>query len=148
MGQAHDHTRFAAVELIPFANDITQAVKAFAAARVLTGECYYHDLPVWMLHDPEPLDGRIRSVQIVAYLVGREAFLSLVPAVELFLSETKMLVPRQCPANCFPTSQVLNGEQEFDRSKFTDLLTETWEQTATLELPPEEMIEVAVSEVT
>jgi|HubBroStandDraft_1064217.scaffolds.fasta_scaffold91014_3 hypothetical protein len=147
MGQAHDHTRFPPLDFIPFAHEISAAVKVFARQHSLTHECFYHDLPVWILHEPERLSGRARRLQVVAYLVSHLPYLSLVPAVDVFLSSTRMLVPKRSPAKCFPTSDILNEEQQFDQDKFTSLLACTWSETETLELPPEEMIEVAVSAI-
>jgi len=144
MGQAHDHTQFSPVEFIPYAHDITASVKAFANAHLLECHPFYHDLPVWILHEPKRQCGRNRRIQIVAYMVSQQPYLSIVRAVDVFLTPTTMLVPTRCPAACFPTCDVVSNQQ-FNAQKFSELLAAAWQETATLEIPDEAMMEVAVA---
>lgn len=146
MGQAHDHTRFPAVEFIPFAHDITAAVKAFASQNNLLCECFYHDLPVWIIHEPERLRERVRRVQVMAYLVSQQPYLSFVPTVDLILSATRVLVPKKCPPKSMPTSHVLN-EQTFDADSFCGHLADVWRETETLEFVRKDMVEVAIADL-
>lgn len=147
MGQGHDHTRFTPVDLVPFGGEITAAVKAFTAAeRLPAPESYYHDLPVWIIHDSNRQQGRLRRVQVMVYLVNQTPYLSLVPSVDVCLSEHKVLVPKRCPAVCFQVQEVLKDDT-LDVQRFTARLGEVWQQTNDWNPERQNMIEVDLTVV-
>ena len=79
MGRGHNHKTFCSVEHIPFADDITGTIEAFAVGKGLNADSYYHDLPVWIVNEQPPTN-RMRRLQVTAYIVSDNVFLSLVPS--------------------------------------------------------------------
>ena len=143
---SHVETWFSAVNLIPFADEISKTVKAFGAARGLN---YFHrdqrDL-TWVLSEGQAgaaAGSRIRRLQIVAYVQEDQPHLSIVPMIQEVLGLERMLVPRHSLAERFPATQVSTSGQ-FDARKFRARLATTWQKTAGLELIRAEMVEVAV----
>jgi hypothetical protein len=138
----YDPNWSAEVTLIPFADEISEAVEVFAKVRGL--EHFHRDL-LWVFNEcPKGVPGsRIRRLQISAYLQGTQPFLSIVPSVEEMLDSEQILVPRHCTAVRFPANWVLS-KGHLDRPKFEARLAEFWENMTSSKLHREEMVPVPV----
>lgn len=146
MGRGHNHARFTPVEHIPFGEEITDVTTRFAARNGLECKAYYHDLPVWIVHEPEDGRERVRRVQIIVYLVNRDVYLSLVPSINIFTKPGKVLVPKQADPERFPL-KTIPGRDTLDEANIFSCLEEAWQKTASLQYGMAELMEVEISEV-
>jgi hypothetical protein len=124
MGRAHNHSRFCSVSQIPFAEEIRRCVEEFASGHQLVSQSYYHDLPVWIIHEPEGGD-ITRRIQITAYLVASDLFLSLVPSVRISVDAETYLVPKHVTVERFPIARII-ANHHVDAKAFRLILEETW----------------------
>jgi hypothetical protein len=143
MGVAHDHRQFSPVAAMPFCMKINQFVKEFAEKNDLRFLPFYHDLPVWIVHEPEEGRARIRRLQICEYLVSADAYLSIVPSVHVVV-KGKTMAPRHTRTNRFKMNEVLSG-RTIDGQKLLRRIQAAWDTTVTLEYGQEELLDIARS---
>lgn len=141
MGLAHDHRQFPPVGDTPLAMEITRTMATFAERNSLAFYPFYHDLPVWIVHEQHGKQ-RVRRLQVCAYLVSRDPYLSLVPSVHAVVAGGKVLVPKAVEAERFPVSEVLNERKQFDEDKLLSRLESAWSRTAELSYQPEQLMEI------
>jgi hypothetical protein len=144
MGLAHDHRQFPPVGDIPFAIEITRTTRMLADRNGLAFHPFYHDLPLWIVH--EHGQQRVRRLQVCAYFVSRDPYLSLVPSVHAFVPSGKILVPKVVKPERFAISEVSNESGQLDERKLLNRLERIWITTAELTYQPEELMEVQVME--
>jgi hypothetical protein len=136
--------RFCAIEQISFADEITCVVEEFAIGSDLAFDSYYHDLPIWIVHE-RPSQNRIRRLQATAYLVNNAPYLSLVPSIHLCVDARKLLVPKLVQPERFPILQILDEQGGFRRDMLIEKLCAVWEKTATLNFAREQLMEIELA---
>jgi hypothetical protein len=143
MGRAHDHRQFSPVAEIPFGICITKVVEKFARNNNLTFRPYYHDLPVWIVHEPRDHKERVRRLQVCAYLVSRDPYLSVVSSVHIVING-KAMAPRQTPTKRFELNEVVS-RGKLHEGKLLRRLADAWKATATMKYVRRDLLEVANS---
>lgn len=145
MGRAHDHRQFVPVAEVPCCDAITAGVEELARACGFQASSYYHDLPIWIISEPEFSKKRVRRLQVVAYLVSRNPYISFIPSVHFVTERRTIKIPRQTPSVRFSLEIFLkNGD--FDRKAFAEQLQESWEKTGGLTYPEQDLMEVELSD--
>lgn len=142
MGRAHNHNKFCSVEHIPFADEITLTVEKFAVENRVAFDSYYHDLPVWLVHEHKADKGKTRRLQLTAYLVGNDVHLSLVPSVHIFTDEDTVLVPKKVEPERFDLADFVAADGTFGHDLLHAKISASWERAAAIAFGPEELLTV------
>jgi hypothetical protein len=95
----HDGMGCLCPEAIPLSAAITGLIGHFAATKELIFLPFYHDLPIWIVSEPEPLmTGDVHRVQVTAIQESGRFYLAIMPAVEFVdYSSHRMAVLEEVP---------------------------------------------------
>lgn len=120
---------------------IDPVIREFAKAESLRVRPMYHDQPIWIVKDPQPIDAKVGVLQIRSFIEGGDELLSFVGTAYVVDAESHQIeVPRRAEPEIVRAEAFYSGS-EFLPDALRAMLRTQWSRVSNQKKTAPEMAE-------